>query len=872
MEKLLYDMKNYGVKKLSKIDSPGVYWQGGYPEEYSKYETNFPFAFPYANPDENEAPRFTLGSDGYWYNPLANNTGRALLCCCGDLMCEPKQHRAYHYGNQYFFQPEFKFIRNVLKGADFSIANLETTLTDRTPYAGTWHRIEGKYHCNAPKSYLDALRYAGFDALVNANNHNCDSAVAGLIDTLDALDEYRFMHTGTFHPTGDPRFILVNINGLRVAILSYATYFNQLETNFTELGRRKLLNVFDAEKAKKDVAAARTQGAEFVLSYIHWGREYTHKISEEQQLYAKQLADAGVDYIVGSHSHSLQPRRTVQAENGKVVPVVYSMGNLVTNESRRICKHTGILQLSLKRTPNGVSVTEAFIPCYVFNEIRGSAYAPVPTDITLNGGLQNKTLQSADPYIQGVMSEIAPPLTAAIDIDSVCSILSVPRPDSIPNAYLTRLCTAPLNVTAGCLYFGIIWNSVDELKEVRQNGAAVIVTNRAIEGLPCLVVPDVNQAYCAVYSAIKRRFSAKTALITGSVGKTTTKEILERVIATEYQTLASPGNWNTRHTGMLIMQRLRDYHDFYVQEVYEGDAGSARMLSEGLLPDYAIITNIDSPHRENFDSDESFFRCFTDITAGLKEDGILFVNGDDERLMNAVAMLEKKPKNIITFGIHGEKLQYRAENIVSHDGWISANIVYAGNSVPVKMHTPVEKNAYSIAAAFALGLSAGIAPQKIADAISTYESDGIRQNVLEYRGLQMMLDCRSAAPTSMESTIHAFCNLQPQKGGKRVAVIGDMHLNEEESEREHRKVGELIAASNIDCLLCYGKESEYVYDEALEHGFPYPNALHCPTKRMLEKVLYNLLEPGDTLLIKGGRRMYLNSTIRKLFGYTFSID
>lgn len=437
---------------------------------------------------------------------------------------------------------------------------------------------------------------------------------------------------------------------------------------------------------------------------------------------------------------------------------------------------------------------------------------------------------------------------------------------------MSRVCTQPANVVSGCLYIGLTKNSDEDLKMAHTNGASAIVTNREVEGLSCLVVPDVNRAYCDISAGIKRRFSAKTVLITGSFGKTTTKEILERVLACKHRTLASSGNSNTRHTGLLTMQRLREYHGFYVQEVYEGERNSAEMLSRGLMPDYAIITNMDSHGGESTVSDEEFSRLFTDITAGLKEDGILFVNGDDDSLMKAVKALNKTQYRIETFGVEQSNLDHRAENICSHDGWLSLDIVYGDFRVPVKMRSPVEKNAYSIAAAFAVGLAAGLEPQNIADAVSDYESGGMRQNVVEYRGLKMMLDCRSAMPASMESAIQAFCTLLPKPGGKRVVVIGDMSLSGENAEREHRRIGKRIASTNIDCLLCYGRESRYVYEEAVTNGFPASNAIHCETKRKLEKLLYNLLEAGDTLLIKGGSGMYLNSTIRKLFGCTFSYD
>lgn len=867
------NVENKSLKYYLDQDIPGVFWGGGYKEEYAKYERAFPFAFPYANRTEDERVRFVRGEDGFWYNPEAEETGHALLSFTGDLMSEPRQQQTYRFGNQHYFHPEFRFVRSVFRESDFVAGNLETTLTDLTPYAGEWHIIDGKYHCNAPKALLDALRYAGFDALVNANNHNCDSAVMGLMDTLDAMDEKQFIHTGTFHPEGDPRFALVKVNGIRIALLSYATYFNQLEGNFTELGRNTLLNAYSKEKAAKDTADAKAAGAELVFVYIHWGQEYTHEVSDAQKQMAAEIAEAGADYIIGSHSHCLQPRDEIHTADGRVVPVVYSMGNFITGETRLICKHTGILQLFLTRKDGGIQIAEHFIPCYIYDDIRGSAFAPVPTDIVLNGGITSPRLNSAKDYVMKIMDQLQPPVTSAISIGEICEILSIERPESIPDRYLTRLASQPSDVVAGSLFFGIIWRSKTELTDVVRKGAVAVITNRPIEGLPCLVVPDPSEAYIKVYSAIKKRFDLPTILVTGSVGKTTTKQIMENILNSSFNTLASPGNNNTRHTAMLVMQRLREFHEVYLQEVHEGDPRSAYQISNALMPDCCVITNIDSPHRENFKTEDEFINSFFDVASGLKPTGTLFVNGDDPKVMQGVKNLGTPAYRIMTFGVEREDLDYRAENIQVVDGQLELDVVRNGKRVHAKLDSPVEKNAYNVAVAVAVADLLGIPEDKTVEAIARYQSDGIRQNVLEYRGLKMMLDCRSAAPTSAASSIRAFCQLPPAEGGRRVIVIGEMHLNEQETEREHRRLGALIAnETGADYLLCFGPAASFTAAEAKRCGFPADRVMYFRSKTSLEKVLKALLRPGDTLLIKGGRRMYLNSTIRKLFGYTFNID
>ena len=227
-------------------------WKG-YDPKFYQYEKQFPTAFPWKKAPNEDAPRYIKGADGYWYNPQANETNRALLSFTGDLMCEPAQCRENRYGDTYFFHPEFQYVRGIFKNSDFAVANLETTISDLSPYAGQYHVIGRQYHCNGPESYLDALRYAGLDALVNANNHNCDSGIMGLIDTVDAVERHGFMHTGTI--VGEERALLVKINGIKIAILSWSTKYNKLDANLTEEGIHKYLTPYIDEIARADVEA-----------------------------------------------------------------------------------------------------------------------------------------------------------------------------------------------------------------------------------------------------------------------------------------------------------------------------------------------------------------------------------------------------------------------------------------------------------------------------------------------------------------------------------------------------------------------------------------------------------------------------------------
>ena len=292
---------------------------------WNEYEKDQQPAFPWNRDYAKEHKRYIKGSDGWWYVPGAVAGDKALLSCVGDLMCEPRMTEAHRYGSSYFFHPLFQYVRGIFQASDLCVGNLETTLTDKAAYAGDYHCIAGKYHCNGPACYLDAVSYAGFDALVTANNHNCDSGVGGLWDTLENIDRHGFMRTGTFLPGETERVLLVKIKGIKVAILSYGNRYNGLdERHYTEKGINEILNWFSKEKCVADVAYARQKGAEFVLCYQHWGKDYDLVPNAQQEGIIADLKDCGIDYIVGSHTHCFQAHDVAVAENG--IDILIALG------------------------------------------------------------------------------------------------------------------------------------------------------------------------------------------------------------------------------------------------------------------------------------------------------------------------------------------------------------------------------------------------------------------------------------------------------------------------------------------------------------------------------------------------------------------
>lgn len=355
-------------------------------------------------------PRYKLDADGVYRNAASSGDNEAVIMMTGDLMCQTRQQEAGQTSTGYDFNESFDFVRNLFAKADLVVGNLEATITPTSPYMAEMIEVEERPHLNAPAPFLEALRYAGYDLVVMSNNHNCDTGVRGVYDTLDRVDEYRLVHTGLFRNTEEPRYVVMDVDGIKVGYLSYATYFNTKETHFTQEGRDALLNAYSKERLDRDMAAARAAGAEYMIVYIHWGVEYSNEPEEQQRIWAQELADSGVDYIIGSHPHALQPYDVITASDGRQVPIVYSMGNFVSHQKKVVTKDTIILRIILKRDGNGrvYLAKEGYVPGRVFLSFNGRDYAVVPVTSPYNSGYSSSYFAPAYERITGVIGPKIP--------------------------------------------------------------------------------------------------------------------------------------------------------------------------------------------------------------------------------------------------------------------------------------------------------------------------------------------------------------------------------------------------------------------------------------------------------------------------------
>lgn len=264
---------------------------------------------------------------------------RARVIFGGDVMQHLPQIRAARRGDGFDYGEVFAALRPRFRQADLVVVNLETTLSDSGPYTG--------YPLfRAPAALADALREAGVDVAVLANNHCCDAGRKGVQTTLRELRRCGISHTGVFADSLDYERhnpLYLRLRGIRFALLNY-TY----ATNGMPVPAGIAVNRIDTVRMAADLTAARRAGSDCIAVCIHWGNEYERRENASQRALATFLRRHGADLVVGSHPHVVQP---FEADSASVV--LYSLGNLVSNQRKRYCDGGLLAEIGITKHPDG---------------------------------------------------------------------------------------------------------------------------------------------------------------------------------------------------------------------------------------------------------------------------------------------------------------------------------------------------------------------------------------------------------------------------------------------------------------------------------------------------------------------------------------
>lgn len=396
-------------------------------------------------------------------------------------------------------------------------------------------------------------------------------------------------------------------------------------------------------------------------------------------------------------------------------------------------------------------------------------------------------------------------------------------------------------------------------KKAMELGAEAVIAERVIEGTKCIIVDSTRKALLDLSSYYRSKFDIPLVGITGSVGKTSTKDMIALVLSEKFNTLKTEVNHNNEIGVPWTLFRLKSEHTAAVVEMGMNNSGEISRLSLCAKPTMAVITNIGDSHIGNLGSRENILKAKMEILDGTDYDAPLILNRDDKYLYNVEVHGGRK---VIYYSVKKKDCEVYATDIISENDSIKFYINYPEGKVSAEINCLGEHNVKNALAAFCVGRELGIEPEKIVAGISKFKPDGLRQNVRTVNGMTFIVDCYNASPDSMKSAIDML--IQVKSDGKRYCVFADMLELGEMSKKLHKSVGEYVANAGCDMLLCYGEMSANYIDGAIKKGFDSECCKHFDSHQQLIEYLKKNLKEMDAVLFKGSRGMKLEEVVNAL--------
>jgi UDP-N-acetylmuramoyl-tripeptide--D-alanyl-D-alanine ligase len=393
------------------------------------------------------------------------------------------------------------------------------------------------------------------------------------------------------------------------------------------------------------------------------------------------------------------------------------------------------------------------------------------------------------------------------------------------------------------------------INDVFDKGALGVICEKApdLPTGPYILVDNSFDALKRIALWYRNQLDIKIIGITGSVGKTSTKEFISAVLSQKYQVLKTEGNFNNEIGLPLTILRIRDTHQVAVLEMGISDFGEMHRLSEIARPDICVITNIGQCHLENLHSREGVLKAKSEIFDFMNEHGRVCVNGDDDMLQTIKEVAGMRP---IRFGF-GTENDVTATDIISKGLFGSSCTIHVSyKPFPADIPLPGAHMIMNALAATSVGSLLDMTNREIADGISSVKPVGGRSNILREKNLTIIDDCYNANPVSMKTAIDLLCTANTRK----VAILGDMFELGINEALLHKEVGEYAVASKINILVCVGTLSLHMYQAALDLSSSRSadcssQLLYFATRDELISSLPGLLEEDDTILVKASHSM-----------------
>lgn len=446
----------------------------------------------------------------------------------------------------------------------------------------------------------------------------------------------------------------------------------------------------------------------------------------------------------------------------------------------------------------------------------------------------------------------------AFTLQEAAAALGLPQMQA--QATLADVCTDTRKIQPGSLFVCLRGERFDGhsfASQAAQLGAAALLVDHPVDAdVPQLVVTDTGKALLQLAGWYRRRFQLPVVGLTGSVGKTTTKEFIALVLGAKYNTLKTQGNLNNEIGVPQMLFRLEDSHTAAVIEMGMNHFGEISRLTRAVAPTVGLITNIGVSHIENLGSRAGILQAKLEILEGMAPDAPLIVNMDNDMLRTV--KLGDRP--LLTFAIDDQSADFTATDIAEQGSTTTFTVHHSTFTQPVTIPTVGIHNVYNALAAMAVGYVTGVDPAAAASALANYVPAGMRQNLVQVGGVQVIEDCYNASPDSMRAALQTLGELPVNR---RYAVLGAMLELGDYAKEAHTQVGKMAAENGIDGVLAYGADAAYIVEAAKQAGLE--NARLFDTKESLAQSLAQQVQPGDGVLFKGSRGMHLEDVMHTVY-------
>ena len=413
----------------------------------------------------------------------------------------------------------------------------------------------------------------------------------------------------------------------------------------------------------------------------------------------------------------------------------------------------------------------------------------------------------------------------------------------------------------GCLFVPIVGERVDAHKfipQVMEAGALATLSERVLDNadFPYIAVESSLQAVKDIAEFYLKQLQIPVVGITGSVGKTSTKEVIASVLNQKYHTLKTQGNFNNELGLPLTVFRLRDGDEIAVLEMGISDFGEMTRLAQIARPDTCVITNIGTCHLENLGDRDGVLKAKTEIFQSMKPNGHIVLNGDDDKLITVREYNGVKP---VFFGLNSERDVYVDQIESKGLKGVACRIHLGEDAFDVLVPTPGIHMVYNALAAAAVGRIYGLTIEEIRRGIESLETIRGRFKMIETDKFLVVDDCYNANPMSMKASLDVLHDGE----GRRVAILGDMGELGEDEAALHEGVGIHAATCGIDACVCVGDLAVHIAEAARKANPDFP-VYYEKTRESLLEHLNDYVQKGDTILVKASHFMKFEEVVKAL--------